>query len=701
MTVANQTNRTSAVGSGSTGQEVPFSFPIIATSDLSVTVRTTATGAEVDQAETTNYTVVISGDTGGTLTTVTAVETTEEIHLIRALPFTQSLDLEQGGDFSAENVEDALDKNAKLSIDNKDSLDRSLRLPDTDSTAFDMTIPNSVDRASKVLNFDSDGNVGVTTGATTFTVVNGVYDTLSSKFPLRDVKAYGAQGDGTTDDSTAFQAAITACGTGGSVFIPKTGSGYLIKSELAIANPMLIESNRATVFMDFDTDDTVNTKLFAITSDGVTVKGIIFDGSKTTGETHDQNRYVVRTDGSSGTHLKNVHVVDCEFNGLDAKKTATTKATHGVYYAFSDESSVRSCVFNDLSGAAVFINACEDTKVLDNFIQETQWYSIHYEENCVGYEIAHNWIGGTGSGIRDKGSSIDIMSQDVPTTDAPVQRGSIHDNYITGLCGGPTNVYPFAMRISSSAHVSIYGNVVDECTTEDGVTPFSMIFITSRPNAEEPSKNITVTGNVMVPGQKFGVGVLISVGDSVTSVTENIVISNNTFHSLSATKYMSSAVVALVAGSPSFGIRNLIISNNVANGIPGDAAQTPDGMVGLRGLTGAHIENVKIHGNHFTYLGTSSDTDEIGIYLDAFVDNTEIFDNTIDGFNANIRVDADNGDVRFRGNDLRNATSVDFFVTDVPVETLHNSKYDFVEFIGVDNTVVMVDNQMVTINGSI
>ena len=36
MTVTNQTRRISAVGSGAIGQEVPFSFPYAATSDITV-----------------------------------------------------------------------------------------------------------------------------------------------------------------------------------------------------------------------------------------------------------------------------------------------------------------------------------------------------------------------------------------------------------------------------------------------------------------------------------------------------------------------------------------------------------------------------------------------------------------------------------------------------------------------------------------
>lgn len=153
MTVSNTTNRISAVGSGSTGQEVPFSFPITATSDLTVISRVTATGVETELTETTNYTVTINGDVGGVVTTVTTIETTEQIHIIRSIPRTQSLDLEQGGSFNAENVEDMGDKNTNLINQNADKIGRLLRFPETDPSASVVALPNSVDRAGKFLYF--------------------------------------------------------------------------------------------------------------------------------------------------------------------------------------------------------------------------------------------------------------------------------------------------------------------------------------------------------------------------------------------------------------------------------------------------------------------------------------------------------------------------------------------------------------------
>ena len=224
MTVSNQTRRIAAVGNAAIGQEVPFSFPYAATSDITVYSRVIATGVPTPLAETTNYTLTEPSDTGGTLTTVTAVAVTSEIHIIRDTPKTQSLDLEQGGSFSAEDIEDMGDKNCKLIIENEDSLDRAIRAPATDAVALDLKLPSSVDRASKNLGFDAGGNVTVTDSSGTFATAIAVWDDVIIKGPYADVRGRGATGDGVTDDTAAIVntiSAMTTAGVGtGAVYFP-------------------------------------------------------------------------------------------------------------------------------------------------------------------------------------------------------------------------------------------------------------------------------------------------------------------------------------------------------------------------------------------------------------------------------------------------------------------------------------------------
>ena len=244
MTVSNQTARTSAVGSGAGGQTVTISFPYAATTDLNVYSRVTATGVETLLAETTNYTLTAASESGGTLTTVTAVAATAEIHIIRNTPMTQTLDLEAGGSFNVENIEDALDKATKLVVDNADTMSRCLQLPPTDPVSLNAQIPDVTDRASKYLYFGTDGAVTVANAVTPDDVtVSAFGETLvddASAGAARntlglyyDVVGYGADPTGVADSLAAIQAANDAAeAVGGTVFfLPGT---YKITGGLTI-----------------------------------------------------------------------------------------------------------------------------------------------------------------------------------------------------------------------------------------------------------------------------------------------------------------------------------------------------------------------------------------------------------------------------------------------------------------------------------
>ena len=163
MTISNETMRTSAVGTGVTEQVIPFTFPILVSSDLDVVARVTATGVETPLVIDDDYTVSIDDDGTGSITILgdgtgnDNIATTSEVWIARDTPRTQTLDLTQGGTFNAENLEDGLDRATKQIIENTDDNTRSLRAPVTDDDTLDMELPNSVDRASQYLAFTTAG----------------------------------------------------------------------------------------------------------------------------------------------------------------------------------------------------------------------------------------------------------------------------------------------------------------------------------------------------------------------------------------------------------------------------------------------------------------------------------------------------------------------------------------------------------------
>ena len=345
MTVSNQTNRTSVVGNAAIGQEVPFSFPYAATSDITVYSRVTATGVETLLAETTNYTLTAASDTGGTLTTVTAVAATSEIHIIRDTPKTQTLDLEAGGSFSAENIEDALDKNTKLSIENLDSLERTLVFPATDPTSSFADMQNSIDRASKNLTFDSDGKPTASTvveeGEVTFTDfgttiaeaadadtarglleldtdddvefagvtgTTGTFSDIITKSPWFDVRAYGA---GTSEDGStnaiAIQAAIDAAELVGGCVTGAPGE-YEIDTQLTMDAAASIWWPGATIKQEDGADQTFVLKIDVAGNKDISLL-IKVDGNK------DNNTAIegIVLNGVKRSHgLINVTALECD-----------------------------------------------------------------------------------------------------------------------------------------------------------------------------------------------------------------------------------------------------------------------------------------------------------------------------------------------------------------------------------------------------
>ena len=118
---------------------------------------------------------------GGTVNIgATGISAGAIITIIRDITIERTSDFSPSGAFSVTDLNTELDKiYAKLSDIDQQS-DRSVKLLDTDSISATVTLPAKATRASKVLTFDSDGNVATTYTAVDTTTVAGIASNVTT-----------------------------------------------------------------------------------------------------------------------------------------------------------------------------------------------------------------------------------------------------------------------------------------------------------------------------------------------------------------------------------------------------------------------------------------------------------------------------------------------------------------------------------------
>ena len=447
MTVANQTNRISAVGNAAIGQEVPFTFPYAATSDIKVYSRVTATGVEALLAETTNYTLTAANDTGGTLTTVIAVAATSEIHIIRDTPKTQALDLEAGGSFSAEDIEDAIDKNTKLIIENYDAIKRCVRAPVTDAVALDMELPDSVTRASENSGYDASGNVTTTESDGTFAVATGIYDDIITKSPWLDVRAYGATGDGTTDDTAAIQLAVDALSSGGRLYFP--AGSYKLTSAITInTNSLWLQGVGDATIFKFPA--TSNFKMFTIASTGnvtnIKITDMMFDGNSAAQGAG--NNYFIIQEGTTYT-LKHF-----EFTGLYCKDLLNNG--NPILLQNSSYGVISNNRFDITAGVAVAADCSYVTVSNNTFYNGTDTQIGLIGTGAATTQPTYITITGNAIDTTTAGQGIEVLTG---------RYISIANNVIRNVYANGIFIWDGGIGVGAhSQDITISGNTITECS---------------------------------------------------------------------------------------------------------------------------------------------------------------------------------------------------------------------------------------------
>lgn len=298
--------------------------------------------------------------------------------------------------------------------------------------------------------------------------------------PWADVRAYGAKGDGITNDTSAIQSAIDAMSSGGIVFFPV--GIYLINStiDLDVEGIRLMGSTaRASHIHDSEKASVLrlnaDTTLLDITAVACSVENLYFDGNGKTGE-------LINMTTANDTSFQNVTFLD----GLSA-----LKATSSVHVSF-DNCVWRNCGSSTTTYAIQIVNgetaltSCSDWWFNNCCWEQGTAYQFYFDSSGAGinnscfYFFAPKvengcFIRGTvdllnifGGYIRnDTGTSvINLTDSDLGKIYGTYLRSTTNVVTITGDYWVISGCECACTTASASANISITGdkNIVTGCT---------------------------------------------------------------------------------------------------------------------------------------------------------------------------------------------------------------------------------------------
>ncbi len=451
-----------------------FTFKCNSSDDVFVYSPVIATGLPIAAlVEDTDYTIAPTGGSylnGGVVTISPALADTVALIIVRRIK--QSQETAQGA-ITPTSIVAALDKLTRQDQDAEDRKDRSLHIPESDPVAFDMTLPNAVDRAGKVLVFDESGNIGVMTGADTFTVVNGTYESITVsgdvsivgtatigdielKGPYVDVRAFGAIADsGTTDNKAAFDLAIA---TGKNVFIPFVPSQYYkILDEITVANAgQVIFSNGADV-----RQATPNKRAFILTASNTEIRGLKIVGHSFDAASGNNEKGIDVFGADKDNYLAGIKIVSCDISNF---------GDYGVHFEFVEDFEITGNLIDDIFHAGIQVLQVRRGTINNNVITD-----------IVGTAAAYGIVLS-----RQAGTSLVTFPRCSEIT--------ISNNVVRNVTNWE------GIDVHSGENIAIVGNTVEGCTA-------GIVATATDDDSADPviaSLNITISGNVVDSGVTDG-----------------------------------------------------------------------------------------------------------------------------------------------------------------------------------------------------
>lgn len=351
-------------------------------------------------------------------------------------------------------------------------------------------------------------------------------------------KEYGVVGDGTTDDTTALQNALTAA-SGKTLLLG--GNTYAITSALTPpANVTIQGVSGLTTIKLLSSGSDVNLINLSGASTVFRVKDVIFDGNKATVS-------AVNTSGIYLSSANTVEVLNCTFKNFnDLGSNAGGKGVYMAHASSAEKLVVDNCTFTDIEGNAV------------------QTYYV--KRNIITNNKA--------SGIIT--TFADINGQTLPTTDDVLT--TIANNVI--VCDAS---FPEAISV-----LSLLGNDIEAVGNKINGGGVQIVVHTG---TTEDLVNYRVSGNMLWEAKANGITVNQTSGTNATNF--NVVVSDNMIYQPLKDGI---ALVGTYVGSGATGGPVTVVGNTIIDNLTSTPSPEAYACIRLLGMTNTTVANNNITG---------------------------------------------------------------------------------------------------------
>jgi parallel beta-helix repeat protein len=366
-------------------------------------------------------------------------------------------------------------------------------------------------------------------------------DLVSSSYVI-NVKAYGAVGNGTTDDSAAVQAAFNAAIPGSVVLFPASATAYIINT--AINVPI---SNITVVGYGATLSNTADTQYKKFNVNGP--KGFIrFEGLAFAGG-YSSMAPVVNNGTIAITNSSQITVNNCWFY--------QTNAAGVIIAGDSFDVAVTNCkFFSTYIGVITAVtggNKPFNINISNNFFRTGLGTTSSVNSGAV--ILSNTAPFGSGAGIVVSGNEIRSYGKYGVYLNTAVHNSIVSDNFISGTGIG--------VQVEASTGVVVSGNTLRDIVNE-GIL------------VQNGSDNVNVSGNVLNTTDSNSNGIKFSSvtngtasGNNVTSNGDGLVVINSPTATITGNTFSSSGEQVVIVGGGIAIISNFVISGNslIAGGV--------------------------------------------------------------------------------------------------------------------------------------